>query len=224
MTELANGEALYSTKWLKTKLDKWYESRNSDKTKEAEKIVIIAAKIIMAEIREMNYDNLIYPTHDDIVLPEKQDSFLPSSLRKFLEVLIQPKTKQNSIGKTINYPARPRSVIPPIPFGVGIEMDHIFGSKWLINELLRLGFIVSYDEVNHYKQSVIENNNIIDMQKDLPEDAFAQYSTDNVDHNTCTIDEKGTFHGMGITSMATHKNDITLIWNRVIKRLMSQKK
>ena len=224
MTELANGEAVYSTKWLKTKLNKWYESRNSDKTKEAEKIVIIAAKIIMAEIREMNYDNLIYPTHDDIVLPEKQDSFLPSSLRKFLEVLIQPKTKQNSIGKTINYPTRPRSVIPPIPFDMGIEMDHIFGSKWLINELLRLGFIVSYDKVNHYKQSVIENNNIIDMQKDLPEDAFAQYSTDNVDHNTCTIDEKGTFHGMGITSMATHKNDITLIWNRVIKRLMSQKK
>ena len=52
----------------------------------------------MAEIREMNYDNLVYPTHDDIALPEKQDSFLPSSLRKFLEVLIQPKIKQNSIG------------------------------------------------------------------------------------------------------------------------------
>ena len=99
MTELANGEAVYGTKWLKTKLkekckdslyfaeingrsnvvcfnnminlianDKWYESRKSDKTKEAEGIVITAAKIIMAEIRTMNY-NLVYPTHDDIVLP-----------------------------------------------------------------------------------------------------------------------------------------------------------
>ena len=44
----------------------------------------------------------------------------------------------------------------------------------------------------------------------MPEDAFVQYSADNVDHNTCNIDGKGTFHGMGI-SMATHKNDITLI-------------
>ena len=99
MTELANGEAVYGTKWLKTKLkekckdslyfaeingrsnavcfnnminlianDKWYESRKSDKTKEAEGIVITTAKIIMAEIRAMNY-NLVYPTHDDIVLP-----------------------------------------------------------------------------------------------------------------------------------------------------------
>ena len=59
--------------------DKWYESRKSDKIKEAERIVITAAKIIMAEIREMNYDNLVYPTHDDIVLPKKQDYFVVSA-------------------------------------------------------------------------------------------------------------------------------------------------
>ena len=87
-------------------------------------------------------------------------------------------------------------------------MDHIFGSKWLIKELSRLGFSISYDEVNRYKQSMIENNNITDMQKDLSEDAFVQYFVDNVDHNACTIDGKGTFHGMGIISMVTHKNDI----------------
>ena len=62
------------------------------------------------------------------------------------------------------------------------------------------------------------------MQNDLPEVAFVQYSVDNVDHNTCTIDGKRTFHGMGIIPMATHKNDITLIRNRAIKRLTSQKK
>ena len=62
------------------------------------------------------------------------------------------------------------------------------------------------------------------MQKDLPEDAFVQYSADNVDLNICTIDRKGTFNGMGIISMVTHKNDITLIRNRAIKRLTSHKK
>ena len=71
---------------------------------------------------------------------------------------------------------------------------------------------------------MIENNNIIDMQKDLPEIAFVKYSTDNVNHNKCTIDGKGTFHRMGIISMAIHKNDITLIQNRAIKRLKSRKK
>ena len=71
-------------------------------------------------------------------------------------MLTQPK---NSIKQTIVYFSRPRPVIPPIPFGVGIKMDQIFGSKWLINELSRMGFSPSYDKVNGYKQSVIENNN-----------------------------------------------------------------
>jgi len=35
-------------------------------------------------------------------------------------------------------------------------MDHVFGSKWLINEFSHLGFSVSYDEVVKYKQSVIQ--------------------------------------------------------------------
>ena len=60
-------------------------------------------------------------------------------------------------------------------------MDHIFGSKWPINELSRLGFSISYGEINCYKQQRF-------MLKDLPEDAFVQYSGDNVDHITCTID------------------------------------
>ena len=103
-------------------------------------------------------------------------------------------------------------------------MDQIFGSKWLINELSRMGFSLSYDKINRYKQSVIENNNIINMQKDLPEVAFVQYPADNVDHNTCTIGEKGTFHGMGIISIATHKNGMALVRKRATKRLKSQKK
>ena len=34
-------------------------------------------------------------------------------------------------------------------FGLGVELDHVFGSKWLVNELARLGFSVSYDEAAH---------------------------------------------------------------------------
>ena len=80
-------------------------------------------------------------------------------------------------------------------------MNHIFGSNWLINELSWLRFSISYDEVNHYKQSVTENNNVIGVQKDLPEDSFVQYSAENVDHNTCTKDGNRTFHGMRIISL-----------------------
>ena len=37
-------------------------------------------------------------------------------------------------------------------------MDNMFGSPWLIDELSKLGFSVSYDEIKCYKQSVISND------------------------------------------------------------------
>ena len=46
----------------------------------------------------------------------------------------------------------------PIIFGLGVEFDLVFGPKWLIIQLSRLGFSISYDEAK-YKQSVIQNNN-----------------------------------------------------------------
>ena len=46
----------------------------------------------------------------------------------------------------------------PVMFGVGVEMDIKFRSKWLINHLSRLGFSVSYDEVSAYKRSVMHAN------------------------------------------------------------------
>ena len=47
------------------------------------------------------------------------------------------------------------SYIPPPLFGLGVELDNLFASKWLINELSHLGFSISYEEITHYKHSVI---------------------------------------------------------------------
>ena len=82
-------------------------------------------------------------------------NWVPQCLRTFLKMLGLPELKQNSIGQSIIQAAWPRSVITPILFGLGIEMDHVFGSKWLISELAHLGFSITYDEVVRYKQSVI---------------------------------------------------------------------
>ena len=51
--------------------------------------------------------------------------------------------------------ARSRSVLCPILLGLGVEMDHTFGFKFLVSELAKLGFSVSYDEVIRYKQSIV---------------------------------------------------------------------
>ena len=129
--------------------EKWYLDKKDDIQAEAECIVIAAAKIIRAQIREQKHDSKFYPTDEDIgnIDQSNRNRWVPQHLQTFLKTIIPSKLKQNSIGHVIVQSARPRSVITPILFGLGIEMDHVFGSKWLINELAQLGFSISYDEV-----------------------------------------------------------------------------
>ena len=54
--------------------------------------------------------------------------------------------KRESLGQCIIKAVAPRKVIPPILFGLGNGLDYLFGSKWLINELCRLGFCISFDQ------------------------------------------------------------------------------
>ena len=42
-------------------------------------------------------------------------------------------------------------------------MDHVFGSKWLLNELNRLGFCIAPAEVTRYKQAVVEREDITEV-------------------------------------------------------------
>src|SRR5207245_1707431 len=99
-----------------------------------------------------------------------------------------------------------RSVISPVLFAIGVSLDHALGSKWLLESFARLGYSISYDEVNIHKQSVVQNVN-----QDLPQAFlcnFKPWSGDNVDHNVVTIDGAGIFHRMGIISMSTTSNKL----------------
>ena len=51
--------------------------------------------------------------------------------------------------------ALPRLLTPPILFALGAELDHMFGSRWLNTQLLKLGFSASYSEVICFKQTVV---------------------------------------------------------------------
>jgi hypothetical protein len=101
--------------------------------READRIVTMAAQIIRNEIREKEYDQSTYPTNADIANIEKGKQWIPHHLQTLLKTLVISEVKQNSIGHAIVQSSRPRSVITPTLFGIGVEMDHVFGSKWLIN-------------------------------------------------------------------------------------------
>ena len=137
--------------------------------------------------------------------------WIPHHLKAFLDVVVPSEIKSNSIAHCIIPSARPRSVIAPIPFGLGVELDHVFGSKWLINELSHLGFSITYDEVTKYKQSVIQNEILDVILSQYFPGSFTEWIADNVDHNIATLDGHGSFHGMGIIAVSTTKDPTCVV-------------
>lgn len=186
--------------------EKWRQQSRTDPDEEAERIIKATARIIREEIRAQQYRKDEYPTSTEISDIENGRAFLPPSLRLLMEKIIPCDVRRNSIGQAIVNATRPRSTIAPILLGVGVELDHVFGSRFAINELCRLGFSVPYDEVVLYKQSVIQDETLCTLSPPLPP-AFTQWAADNVDHNVRTLDGSGTFHGMGIISMSTPAAD-----------------
>ena len=136
----------------------------------------------------MSLKSDICPTENEIFDIKTCESSFLESLRKFLEVLIKRRLKRSSVGQVIISPARLRSVALPITFGLGVEIDNTFESGWLIDELSKLGFSVSYDKIKCYKQSIISNEDFLKEIATRKPDLF-QGPADNVDHNISMLDE-----------------------------------
>ena len=124
-----------------------------------------------------------YPTNGLIKDTKMGKQSVPSYLQYFMEKLIKNELKQISLAQCIVNAIKTRSSIAPIMFGLGIEVEKVFGSKWLIIELNKLGFSISSTETTLCKQSVVFNENISDYLKDVMSGSFCQWSADNVDHN-----------------------------------------
>ena len=141
----------------------------------------------------------MYPSPQELKDVKSLNSWLPTSLLKLLEILIPSELKRTAIGQSI-ISARRRTFHSPLLFGIGVQLDHAFGSKWLITHLSRLGFSVSYQQVRSYKKAVMECRSLTPI---IPPGSFVQWTADNVDHNCRTLDGKNTFHGMGIVASVT---------------------
>lgn len=141
----------------------------------------------------MQYDTNNYPTSSQI-----SDEWSPNNLRLLLSHFTKSKLRQESIAQCIVKAVSPNS-LPPLLFGLGVELDHLYGSKWLNEELFRLGFSISYREVTKFKQTSATSRTIEEEITALTDHGgFTQFIADNVDHNIATLDGHGTFHGMGI--------------------------
>ena len=130
---------------------------------------------------------------------EDDNVWVPDSLKLFMSYLISSEDKRLSLNQCIVQAARPRTVIAPIPFGLGVSVENNFGSRSLIDQLSRHGFCISAEQVLRYRQSAADfsmNNNDEDDEKPV----FVQYVADNIDYNSVTLTGSNTIHRMGIIS------------------------
>ena len=96
----------------------------------------------------------------------------------------------------------------------------------MISHLQKLGFSISLDEMQKYKQSPVvsddkETGQEFEQADEIEEagpsevnttgeldvtndNAFALWSADNIDHNIITLTGKGTFYVMGMISMSNN--------------------
>lgn len=122
----------------------WYNTRKANLGDESVRIVKTAATLIKDAIRNHELESNVYPSMDDIA---KGNNLIPDLLKTFVNELVKSAVKQMSISQAIVAAARPRTIMPLL-FGLAISTDNHIGSKWLNNILSKMGFAVSYDEVN----------------------------------------------------------------------------
>lgn len=184
-------------------LHNFHEQTSQKESDEKANIIEAAAKFIKQDIKNTTQTKDVYPSAEDLS-PDKAIEFLPPSLHQLLLILFCGKNttcKIASIGQAIMQAARPRVLQAPLQFGLGVQMHHLFQSKFLVDSLNRHGFACSYSEVKQFERSAS-----VAQGTELPElsvNNFVQYAGDNVDHNLITLDGTGTFHGMGMIAMVT---------------------
>ena len=230
-----SNEAAYSNRYMKTKIEEYFgddviitnmhgkanivtlrrtassilhdfhlqQKSNLDPEQEKFEIIDAAAKLILSDLKLVSTSIDDYPNIETDV--EKHTDFIPSALERFLRILFGKKDdlKIAAIGQAIVQATRPRSILAPLQIGLAIQLHHSFCSRFLVNSLHKLGFCSSYQEVLRHSQ-----NAAVSQGTDLPgyTGGFIQYVADNVDHNLCTLDREGTFHGMGIIATVTPGN------------------
>ena len=127
--------------------------------------------------------------------------FVPCSLCFFLSGMINSSNESShiaAIGQELLQASRPRSLLAPLQFGLAVQVNHHFASRFFNDLLHSLGFACSYDVVQSFskkKTVAITQGSELSL---LEPGTFGQYHVefiaDNVDHNQITIDGHNTLH------------------------------
>ena len=130
-------------------------NNNGNIIDDKEKMIDLVGHLIKEEIGKVSQSSM-YPSPQELNDIDNLNSWIPDSLKRLLEIIIPGDLKRMAIEHTIISASR-RNFNSPLLFGLGVQLDHSFGSKWLNTHLSRLGFSVTYSQVRNYKKAVMES-------------------------------------------------------------------
>ncbi len=126
---------------------------------EKTQIIKTALKFICNDIATIDLDPKSYPTAHSMTDIPSHLALVPESLQMLLRPIVKTDERVATWGQNFIKAYRPRSGVLPYYMGLAIQLDHRFGSKWLINKFHQLGYTESYSEIQRYKYCFLNDNN-----------------------------------------------------------------
>ena len=165
---------------------------------EKRKLVRAAARLIKADIKNIDTCRDFYPYPSELRSLEKNVTYVPQPRRILLQETFSGKSCDFEVA-SIGQLSRPRAIVAPIQYGLAVQMHQHFGSRFLVDSLHSYGFCLPYAEVLRFSKCAanFRGTNISTQSR------FGQFVADNVDHNLRALDGRGTYHGMGIIVAVT---------------------
>ena len=91
-----------------------------------------------------------YPTTHSMTDIDSQLTLVPASLQMFLRPIVKTDGRVSVLRLNFIKACRPQSGVLPHQMGLPIQLDHRFGSKWMLNKFHWLEY-TSYTKTQNYK-------------------------------------------------------------------------
>ena len=136
---------------------------------------------------------------------------------------VNTERKIASIGRAIVQASKPTNILAPLQIGLGVQMHHMFRSRFLVDTLNAHGFCSSYSEVEKFERnaslvglnevnSAMESFTTRSPEEEMESDSSSQpkvlFAADNVDLSLRMLNGEGTFHGMGMIVMINNPKKV----------------
>ena len=187
---------------------KWITDRETEHINENERIVDMAASILLNDIRLKVYDLGTYSSMENT---ENGDAMIPALLKRFLSAMIDPKGKNSvvairritAIAHSIISACRPKSFVSPLLLAIAVYIHRKYASRELIDILSSISFSDDYKEVQRFESGLVSSG-----EPSYFLSCFTQFVFDNADFNVATLTGHNTFHTMGGIACVTPPGNV----------------